>query len=539
VPSRFNNLRRRAEALQKPAPVEVEVKSIDDLTSLTGYKPTARQREAHAAQELFVLYGGSVGSGKSVWLANSVIFHCLRYPKARAILARLYLSSLEKTTMLTLEEQLPLELVEKWNKVRHTITFKNGSTIFLVGLGDDQRALQKLLSMEISLWAIDQAEEVSERFFHLLNSRLRLKVPGLDKYRGIMTANPSPGWLRTRFVESVLPDHKFVQALPADNPFLPSDYLESLRRTLPPELIEAWVEGRWDAIASENAIFNYEEIQGAIKRSVERGGPLCYSVDPARFGGDETVIAKKAGNRITFEKILSKKDTMATSGEIVRAVGDDHAVPIKVDSIGIGAGVCDRLRELGYHVVEIVGSQAAKKYKTYRNRRAENYFRLKELLPELSLPNDPKLVAEMMSIRYRVLSDGLVLIESKEEIKKRGLASPDRLDAVVMACAGEAHISLEERERFLPRLFRRGVTEKIAEAAGMELAPLPEPDPPKSVHEARLRENGLTLEDEARMLKQGLWLPGITKRPPLPTESEEETFDAEMLRSGYSKIIGR
>lgn len=532
---KFNRIKQRAMRLpEKPTKV-VSVSTIDDLTPLNGYKPTEKQRLAHSTPEMFVLYGGAVGGGKSYWLVNELIYHCLRYPSARALLARFYLSSLEKTTLLTLEQCLPMDQVAKWNRTKHCITFKNGSMLFYLGLGEDQRAIQKLLSMELSLWAIDQAEEVSEKFYHMLNSRLRLKVVGLEKYRGLMTSNPSPGWLRQRFLESNLADHKFIASLPTDNPFLPSDYIDNLRRTLPPELLAAWLEGRWDAVAEENALFDYEVVEAAMKRDAPKGSPELLGCDIARYGDCETVIVHKSGSRIRFEEIFVKKNLMETCGRIIRAAGH-RAMPIKVDATGLGSGVCDRLHELGYHVREFISSAAAKR-KEYYNKRSEAFFHLKELLPTLSLPNDAKLRSQMLAMRYRVMSDGRILVEGKDELKRRGLASPDRLDAITIATSDEERLTLDEAERFLPHIFHPASRQKMAEAAMVELNQIPTlPQRPSKIsHEQWLAQHGLTVEDEKQMLANGISIVGITQQPKLVVQDDFD-FDEDMRKSGCNKI---
>jgi len=530
---KFSRIKQRAMRLPgNEQPVQARsIQSIDDL-----YSPTPKQRMAHETPERFVLYGGSMGSGKSAWLSCEAIFHCLKWAHSRIYLCRFNLSSFRKTTLLTLESFLPDDYVKRHNRNESFIEFKNGSRIFYGGLGDDLKKIEKLKSMELSAFGVDQIEECSEKFFFMLASRLRLNIPGI-KYRGWATCNPTSNWVRTRFVENAIADHRFIPALPKENPYLPSSYEEDLRRTLPEELARAWIEGDWTVISSEQNVFSFDEIQAAVKRSASKGEPMCFSVDVARFGGDETVIARKGGNRVTFEKIFAKRDTMQTAGEVIRVVGHDHAVPIKVDSIGVGAGVCDRLREQGYHIVEFLGSASPKHNKAYRNMRAESYFKLKELLPELSLPDDEKLKAQMMAVRYRVLSDGLILIESKEEMKKRGLPSPDRLDAVVMVCSGEQRVTVEEMERYLPIPFHRALQERISEATDIPLNNIPSlPQRSKISHEKWLAEHGLTPQDEADLLRQKISIVGVTKQLPLVL-SDNFDFDEEMRKSGCNKIV--
>jgi len=308
--------------------------------------------------------------------------------------------------------------------------------LYYGGLGDDLKSIEKLKSMELSAYGIDQAEETTEEFFFMLNSRLRLKLEGIQ-YKAWLTANPTPNWVRTRFVESKIEDHIFIPALPSDNPHLPSSYILDLRKVLPAELCSSWIEGSWDAIREENNLFSYAEIRMAMERKEEDVGGLCVGCDPARYGHDETVIVLKQGNALTFEKIMIKKDTMTTAGEIVRITRGDRTMPLKIDSIGVGAGIADRLLEQDYNVREIIASAKPDQDKIYKNKRAEDYFSFKNILPKLRIPDDEKLMAQMLAIRYRVFSDGLLLIESKAELKRRGQASPDRLDALVIACSGE------------------------------------------------------------------------------------------------------
>lgn len=287
----------------------------------------------------------------------------------------------------------------------------------------------------------------------MLNSRLRWRVEGLDKFRGLLTANPSAGWVRKRFIENSFEGHEFIPSLPNENPFLPSGYVERLRETLPDELVQAWIEGDWNSISSEDQLFPFEDIREAMRRKSSKKGQLVISCDPARYGGDETVIVRKQGNHIEFADIFRKRDTMFTVGRIIKAAKRDKRVPIKIESVGIGGGIADRLREQGYKVIEIIGSHSAKEGHIYKNKRAEIYFNLKRLLSVLSIPDDEKLRSQMASIRYRMFSDGRVMIESKDEMRKRGLPSPNRLDGLAIACAEEARLTFAEQEALLP--FRR------------------------------------------------------------------------------------
>lgn len=431
---RFSKL--KAQTRSTASTSRVSISSIEDMQPINGYVPTRKQRQAHRTRATYVLYGGSVGGGKTAFIVNESIFHCLKYPGARVLMCRNELVSFRRTTLLTLLDFLPLQLVLEHNKTECVFHFKNGSQLYYTGLGDDINSIQKLKSMELSMYAIDQAEETTEQFFHMLNSRLRLSIPNI-KYKAFLTCNPTSGWIRDRWIDTSREDHAFIAALPSENPHLPSDYEENLRKILPEELVAAWVEGNWDLIASDNAVFKYSEIQNAMNRTASMEGDEVIGCDPARYGADESIIARKRGNCVTFEDIFSKKSTMETTGRIIRACGDNREMEIRIDSIGIGAGIADRLKEEGFSVTEVVASERATNEKRFKNRRAEIFWNLRDLLPTLSIPTDEKLRAQMTSLRYRIFSSGQILIESKDEIRRRGLTSPDRLDAVAIVCSGE------------------------------------------------------------------------------------------------------
>ena len=184
---------------------------VVDLRKL--YKPFEKQIIAHTRPERFVLFGGAVGGGKSVWLCNEGLQLSLETPGNVGYLCRHELTSLLRTTLMTLERYLPSEIVAQHHQTENFYRLINGSLIFYGGLGDDQKAIDRLKSLELGWFAIDQAEETTENHFFLLASRLRLNIPKI-RYKGILSANPAPGWVKHRFIEQKLPDHIFIRSLP-------------------------------------------------------------------------------------------------------------------------------------------------------------------------------------------------------------------------------------------------------------------------------------------------------------------------------------
>lgn|SRR3990167_1008799 len=165
-------------------------------------------------------------------------------------------------------------------------------------------------------------------------------------------------------------------------------------------------------------------------------------VDVARSGNDETVFCIRNGNDILPFITRKSIDLMETAG-LIKQIANQYEIPdnhVLIDEIGIGAGVVDRLHEQEF---SCVGFNSANKpvlrgiYEDdhYLNLRAQSYFHLASLLDKLWLPDDDKMMADLSTIKFQILSNGKYKIASKEEIKKELGRSPDRADALVMACA--------------------------------------------------------------------------------------------------------
>lgn len=201
--------------------------------------------------------------------------------------------------------------------------------------------------------------------------------------------------------------------------------------------------------SEENQLIPLSDIEKAVERwnddHREDTGPITWFCDPARYGSDETALAKRQGNRIYEITGIHKKSTMEVAGWIVLQINDSppsmRPDVVIIDTIGVGAGVYDRLEEMGYNVLPFEASGGSSEDR-YANRRAEVYGKCAEALADgrLSIPDDPHLIAQLVSVKYKIQSNGKILLESKEETKKRDMPSPDRADAV----AGTFYMSATE-----------------------------------------------------------------------------------------------
>jgi len=168
-----------------------------------------------------------------------------------------------------------------------------------------------------------------------------------------------------------------------------------------------------------------------------------WALDVARQGNDSSVLCKRQGPVIHPLTVWNNLDLMQLTGavkaEYDAVSSSKKPVEIIVDSVGLGAGVLDRLRELGLPARGLNVSERSVQRETYINLRAELWFKCKAWLEgmDVKIPHDDRLWAELAAPRYHFTSSGKIQVESKEAMKKRGINSPDRADAVCLSLANE------------------------------------------------------------------------------------------------------
>lgn len=168
--------------------------------------------------------------------------------------------------------------------------------------------------------------------------------------------------------------------------------------------------------------------------------PLVIGVDVARFGDDESVIYFRKGRDGRSIPAIRRRgiDTMTLAGLAAGAFLEHRADAIFVDGTGVGGGVVDRLRQLNVPVIDV---QFAAKADlggdgiVYANKRAEIWGSLRDWLAHGAIPDEPELVAELCGPEYGYNLQGALQLEGKKEMKARGLASPDRGDALALTFA--------------------------------------------------------------------------------------------------------
>ncbi|UIF90866.1 hypothetical protein [Cupriavidus sp. UYPR2.512] len=159
--------------------------------------------------------------------------------------------------------------------------------------------------------------------------------------------------------------------------------------------------------------------------------------DPAEYGDDRTAICFRRGRMVTRIETHKKKGTMEIAGMLADLYRSREPDALFVDKIGIGSGIVDRLKELNIPVIGVNSAEKPARTDVYANLRAEMWWTMKEWLEDVPcrLPNSSELMSDLSAPGWKHNSNGLKLVESKDDMRKRGIRSPDLADALALTFA--------------------------------------------------------------------------------------------------------
>jgi phage terminase large subunit len=207
-------------------------------------------------------------------------------------------------------------------------------------------------------------------------------------------------------------------------------------------------------LSEDDAVIALGLVEASMEREVSPSeSGIVWGLDVARFGDDATALCKRRGNMLLEPtREWRKLDLMQTCGVIAREYGEAplelRPSSINVDVIGIGSGVVDRLRELGLPVRGInVGEQASTNPDRFMRLRDELWWKVRDWFESRAvyIPRDDALIAELVVPKYKLESSGKIKIESKDDMKKRGVKSPNRADALCLTFGGGDLVLINSR----------------------------------------------------------------------------------------------
>lgn len=196
------------------------------------------------------------------------------------------------------------------------------------------------------------------------------------------------------------------------------------------------------SLRDDDSLIAADLVDSAMARDIvlDTTQDLIFGVDIARFGSDRTVLMKRQGNVVLSYRHWSGTDLMDTVGRIVHEANMDRPAEICIDSIGVGGGVADRLRELGFNCRDVNVSESVAMNQQAARLRDELWISVRDWLETraVKLPKDDELRAELIGPTYSFTSNGKIKVEAKADMKRRGMRSPDIADALCLTFSGQS-----------------------------------------------------------------------------------------------------
>jgi len=386
-----------------------------------------------------------IGTGKTMMMLAKLWRLCAKYPNSLVLIVRKEFTDLRDSTIkdFTTYFEVGINTEKDYN-------FPNGSCM-MFRHGSE---LAVLKNVNLTAFGIEQAEEFeTDQEFTFLRDRLRRKNAPLRQ--GIIIANANGhNWIWNLWVNTPGKNFEAFQATTFDNAHnLPPDFIEDLREMErdAPNHYKQYVKNNHDITESADLILSSEDVDMSVALlSTAMGAPggAALSLDVARFGDDVNVASLlEARGSHRFEQTLAEGwqglDLMVTTGRTMDLIHRTKPKVVIVDGDGLGAGVVDRLRELKQPVIEFRGGMKARDERKFFNRRSEGFIETADLVKSswLKLLDEENVKTQLLSIKYTFDSKGRKKIEPKEDMKKRGLKSPNYADSIMMAVAYRHRIS--------------------------------------------------------------------------------------------------
>lgn len=187
---------------------------------------------------------------------------------------------------------------------------------------------------------------------------------------------------------------------------------------------------------AEDALLSLTWLEKAKYSEAPASEPVRAGLDVAGPGEDETTLTVRKGPRIVLHESWPQEDPR---GEVVAALEPFRAEleAVNVDSIGIGWGMYQHLKDLKFPAIAVNVGEAAHDGEKYANLKAELYWglRMRFQAGDVSGLDDETAIGQLAGIRYKHNPRGQVIIESKDDARKRGVKSPDRAESVMLAYA--------------------------------------------------------------------------------------------------------
>jgi PBSX family phage terminase large subunit len=356
----------------------------------------------------------------------------MRFPGSYGIVTRWSYRELEATSFKDLLSIIPPSFIESHNKSQMLIRLKNGSVIQGFNLQNHKR----LTSLNISWAWIDEVTEVDESNFLQLQGRLR----GVAPRRMWVTGNPNGrDWVYETFVNQARPEYAFFHAKTYENTFLPNDYIDNMRKYLPAEWVDRFVEGSFEVFEGQI----YHEFSAAVHvishndvfpippewprfRAIDHG---IYHPTACLWGA-----ADPDGNLFIYDQYYQRNRLISENcAEIVKKSGNDifdwSVIDPNTDrrDATTGTSYMDEYRKNGVQVVKgqnaILDGISRVKELLYVDENHRHPLTMRPHAPRLYIfPDCDKLIWEIQQYRWRDQPTGAMTRDKEEPVDRHNHA---------------------------------------------------------------------------------------------------------------------
>lgn len=435
------------------------------------FKPSEKQQRfisaALSGKYLYLMFGGAIRGGKTFVVLGIIILLCKIFPGSRWVVVRKNLPVLRRNTIPTFEKIAPRPFCGpvRGGQSDFLVRCQNGSEIlFFPESVTQDPEYNRWKGLEFNGCVLEEANEMQEGSFAKAQERAgSWHVPGLAKQPPILvllTCNPAQNWVKKLFYDPFVRGELrepffYLPATIKDNPHLSPEYVKSLEN-LPEHLYRMFVLGDWTVQDDPMQIIPYEQLHARlidetnILDEAELEGTASMGIDVAELGVDNNVFTYQAGNVLYrcegFEGQL-RTDQVVTLA--AHRIAQERIPPerVGVDAVGVGAGVWGGLVGMGMNVHRVIAGARPENLRTlsYAEKAAGMQitdlktqmwwmFRNAVINPEspLRIINHGSLVQDLSAPRYKIVGERRIVVESKDELKKRLGRSNDYGESAVI-----------------------------------------------------------------------------------------------------------
>lgn len=446
------------------APVEFCI----NVLGITPDQPQRQLLEDIAAGERHLSVKSGHGTGKSASLAMATTwFACTRINFKVVMTAptapQLYDALWAETRMYF--RRLPAVLRDLFEIKAEKIELKSAPEEGFISVRTSSKERPEALAgihADNVLLIADEASAIPEEIFESAAGSM-----SGENACTIMTGNPTRlSGLFYRSHHDLQAEWKTATWSSEDSPRVSQQFIDSIRMTYGEESNQYRVRVLGEfPLTEDDVLIARPKVEAAMDRDIVADPDVSrvWGLDPARFGSDKTALVERQGSVVNWIEEKSNLDTMNVAGWVKYKYDNvptgERPKMILVDVIGLGAGVVDRLMELKLPVRGVNVAESALMFSDGYRLRDQLWLEVKKWL-EIGMGKLPKsrgLVEEFVAPQYTFMSNGKLKVESKEEMKRRGVPSPNKADAIALTFSEEPATMAHGRQEDYGRPLHRNV----------------------------------------------------------------------------------